>query len=215
MPHYINRVHEKRKLIKLNELPPGWMDRPEEDVIFINENCEDEESDINIISNLIGESTEEDSEGSTFESVYNNPTENQPYSIAHQSIYDLTTQYHLCSAYLGDLLCALGCKPPLDKNAPLGNFVNGEQMYSVLEALLTWEPYAINECYQNNDIRKMADDLGVPTEKIVQICNTERINLPFGLSSRLHVANAEKIFKCLEMDRLILGKDDRENGEVD
>jgi hypothetical protein len=163
-------------------LPPGWMDQHDA-----------------IVHEL------PDADDFTSESLYDaiqvDTDFNQQHSISQQSISDLCRNYRFCASHIGSMICNMNVRPPLDIDAKLGDFLNGEQIYALLVALTSFDAGTINDQYYVGDINTLASDLGVSTEELLDVCKSERIVLPFGLSTHLHKSVVELLSDTLLYDK--------------
>ena len=80
----------------------------------------------------------------------------------------------------------MGCKPPIDINAKLGNLLTGEQIYTLLQAINTLDPFDSNLEYDTVPVEELAEDLGISSNRILKILESKNINLPYGLDTVLH-----------------------------
>lgn len=133
---------------------------------------------------------------SIFDSLYNIDAKHDTEitsDITSMTLFEIANCYHFSLAFLGDYVCQLGCPAPIDINAKLGDMLTGEQIFSLLEAINTLDPYESNIDFDSTTLRDIARELDISSEKAIDICESEGFNLPFGLDTICHIAVAEKI----------------------
>ena len=69
----------------------------------------------------------------------------------------------------------MGCKPPIDINAKLGTLLTGEQIYSLLQAVNTLDPFDSNLEYDTVPVEELAEDLGISSNRILKILEFQTI----------------------------------------
>ena len=134
-----------------------------------------------------------------FDSLYisNDVDSASMHSISCQSLREISQCYSFSLSYLGDLVSKMGCEVPVDVDARVGDFLTGEQVHTLLEAVNSLDPFETNADYETLSLYELADDLGITAEKAMQICEKEDINLPFGMSTILHISVVEQFNKAV------------------
>jgi len=181
--NFNNIFHIKNNLIRLYDLKsrddfnklPDWAKREDEEEVIYNESKDQ------II-------TEEQIKGEVplFDSLYNNDIIDGEGSAAYLTLNDISESSCFSLSFLGDFLVQMGCKPPIDINAKLGNLLTGEQIYTLLQAINTLDPFDSNLEYDTVPVEELAEDLGISSNRILKILESKNINLPYGLDTVLH-----------------------------
>eukprot|EP01041_Mallomonas_annulata_P002491 gene2491-4847_t len=158
---------------------PSWLDRPDE--IVINKPAP--------------EFSYSDGSKSLFDTVYNSHSdlEDQTHSISQLTVRDISEAYGFSLAYLGDFLVQMGVPCPIDVDSKLANMLNGEAIYTLLQALTSLDPFDSNSSYDSVAVEELAIELDISVKTIIRICDKESFNLPFGIETLLHSDVAEKI----------------------
>lgn len=190
------------RLFKLNSLKlysnvsPPWWARKEEiiDVIPSSTNS------TAISNNQIKKSLFDvlyDIDSST---VTSNNQNNNGNEISSLTLRDISDAYYFSLSYLGDFVIQIGASSPIDPDAKLGDFLTGEQVYAVMEAINTLDPLECNLDFDSVVARELVDDLQISQKKFVRICDDEGFNLPFGMDTVLHKSVVERIMEVHEYD---------------
>lgn len=139
---------------------------------------------------------------SLFDSLYNVADEERSaqYSIGRLSLRDISEAYSFSLAYLGDFVAQLGVSTPINIDSKVNTLLDGDQMYTLLQALSSLDPYDANAGYDSVSVYELAEDLEVTVKKILDLCEKEQINLPFGDDTILHTAVVEQLSRRLEYD---------------
>jgi hypothetical protein len=181
-----SRFFEKNQIITYNleNSDDYWIERDEEVIIKLN-------SEVQYQNGL-----------SLFDSVYNSMEDDNysQHSVSMLSLHEISDIYHFSLNYLGDFVAQMGCSCPIDVDTSISNLLNGEQIYTLLEALTSLDPYEINIEYDSVTIRELADDLGISIKTIVNICEKQSYHLPFGLNTLLHSSAINQIKIIQEYD---------------
>ena len=188
-------LSSKRNLVVLYDIAsrnefnklPNWAKREdEEEVIY-------KEGDNSMI-------TDEQLRGevSLFESLYNIDDDKGQGTAASLSLSDISESSCFSLSFLGDFLVQMGCKAPIDINAKLGNLLTGEQIFTLLQAINTLDPFDSNLEYDTVPIDELAEELGISSNRILKILEAKDINLPFGLDTILHSSLIESVKSSVE-----------------
>ena len=108
------------------------------------------------------------------------------YSISDLSLQEISDATSFSLDYLGDFMIQLGCPAPLNKDEKIGNLLTGNQVYELLEAINTLDPYDADIGYDSVSVKELADELDVNINRILKIVERENFHLPFGLDTVLH-----------------------------
>ena len=166
---------------RFSALPPDWMDKNDA-IVHELPDADDFMSE------------------SLYDAIPMDTDFNQPHSISQQSISDLCKNYRFSASHIGSMICNMNVRPPLDINAKLGDYLDGEQIYALLVALTSFDAGTINDQYYTGDVNTLADDMGVSVDNLVDACKSERIVLPLGLSTHLHKSVVELLRNTLLYD---------------
>ena len=142
------------------------------------------------------------------------------YSVSELTLREISEAYQFSLSFLGDFVVQQGCQPPIDVDTKLSNILMAEQVYTLLEAITSLDPFDSNVEYDSFSVTELADDLDVPVGRILRVCRGEGFNLPYGLETMLHEAVVDRIREVYEFDDYIddgvdIGdNDDEENDEL-
>ena len=182
------RIYDITSRNEFNKLP-DWAKRDnEEDVIY-------KEGDNNVITNA-----QLNGEVSLFDSLYDIDDSNAEGTAASLTLSDISESSCFSLSFLGDFLVQMGCKPPIDINAKLGNLLTGEQIFTLLQAINTLDPFDSNLEYDSVPVDELAEELGVSTNRILKILESKNINLPFGLDTVLHSSIIDSVKNSVDDD---------------
>jgi len=182
------RIYDITSRNEFNKLP-DWAKRDnEEEVIY-------KEGDNNVITNA-----QLNGEVSLFDSLYDIDDSNAEGTAASLTLSDISESSCFSLSFLGDFLVQMGCKPPIDINAKLGNLLTGEQIFTLLQAINTLDPFDSNLEYDSVPVDELAEELGVSTNRILKILESKNINLPFGLDTVLHSSIIDSVKNSVDDD---------------
>lgn len=142
------------------------------------------------------------------------------YSVSELTLREISEAYQFSLSFLGDFVVQQGCQPPIDVDTKLSNILMAEQVYTLLEAITSLDPFDSNVEYDSFSVTELADDLDVPVGRILRVCRGEGFNLPYGLETMLHEAVVDRIREVYEFDDYIddgvdmVDDDDEENDEL-
>ena len=122
------------------------------------------------------------------------------YSISRMSVADIAESYSFSPAYLGDFLIQMGCQPPIDVDLRLSKFLTGDQIYTLMEAINTLDPFETNEGYDSMCVGDLADELDLTAAEMVRLCKEENVNLPFGLRTVAHESVVRRIRELVDSE---------------
>jgi hypothetical protein len=120
------------------------------------------------------------------------------YSISDLSLQEISDATSFSLDYLGDFMIQLGCPAPLNKDEKIGNLLTGNQIYELLEAINTLDPYDADIGYDSVSVKELADELDVNINRILKIIGRENFHLPFGLETVLHRDCIERIKNIID-----------------
>jgi hypothetical protein len=102
------------------------------------------------------------------------------YSVSELTLREISEAYQFSLSFLGDFVVQQGCQPPIDVDTKLSNILMAEQVYTLLEAITSLDPFDSNVEYDSFSVSELADDLDVPVGRILRVCRGEGFNLPYG-----------------------------------
>ena len=182
------RLYDITSRNEFNKLPDWAKRENEEEVVY-------KEGDNNVITNA-----QLNGEVSLFDSLYEIDDSNAEGTAASLTLSDLSESSCFSLSFLGDFLVQMGCKPPIDINAKLGNLLTGEQIFTLLQAINTLDPFDSNLEYDSVPVDELAEELGVSTNRILKILESKNINLPFGLDTVLHSSIIDSVKSSVDDD---------------
>eukprot|EP01039_Chlorochromonas_danica_P001764 gene1764-1926_t len=125
--------------------------------------------------------------------------EEDPCAISTMSLREISMSYNFCIDYLGDFACQLGCTSPIDVDSGIGNYMTGDQISQLMEALNSLDPYLCNSEYQSS-LGNISDDLGVSIEELISLCAKQNIPLPYGEETVLHETLVDQLRRAVEFN---------------
>ena len=120
------------------------------------------------------------------------------YSISDLSLQEISDATSFSLDYLGDFMIQLGCPAPLNIDEKIGNLLTGNQVYELLEAINTLDPYDADIGYDSVSVKELADELDVNINRILKIIGRENFHLPYGLETVLHRDCIERIKNIID-----------------
>ena len=164
---------------------PSWMQREEEEVFDITPDSDPfTKKSTSLFDSILVESDDKSGE----------------YSISKMSVADIAESYSFSPAYLGDFLIQMGCQPPIDVDLRLSKFLTGDQIYTLMEAINTLDPFETNEGYDSMCVGDLADELDLTASEMVRLCREENVNLPFGLRTVAHETVVRRIRELVDSE---------------
>ena len=137
------------------------------------------------------------------------------YSVSELTLREISEAYQFSLSYLGDFVVQQGCQPPIDVDTKLSNILMADQVYTLLEAITSLDPFDSNVEYDSFSVTELADDLDVPVGRILRVCRGEGFNLPYGLETMLHETVVDRIREVYEFDDYIDDSADRRDDDDD
>ena len=114
-------------------------------------------------------------------------------SIASSTLGDISFDYNFPLDYIARAVCSWGATPPINSDSRLGDLVNSEQCYALLEAVTTLDPSAVDDAFSDDTIVDLANDWGVDVGVVFEACLTEGVEMPFGVRSRITLEEVEEV----------------------
>ena len=140
-------------------------------------------------------------EASLFDMLYNSEdNDGSEATISCLTLREISECYSFSLSYLGDFVMQMGSDSPVDVDVKIGDFLTGQQIYTLLQALNTLDPYETNAEYDTLNLIELADDMNLHVEAVIKICEREDIHLPFGVSTMLHISVVEQLRRAAELD---------------
>lgn len=175
-----------------------WLNREDEIII---DNNHDQAPDI--YGNFL-----RDGDSTMFDKMYNSKDMEQ-HSIARLSLRDISEAYGFSIPYLSDYVASMGCPVPVDIDEMIGNYMIGDQVYTLLLAITSLDPLDANTSYDSLTISELAYEMGLEEEKILEICEGEGIRLPNFGETVLHKDVVEQLRRVADYE--IYNVDEKEN----
>ena len=94
-------------------------------------------------------------------------------SIADSTLSDIANDYHFPIDYLAHAVCSWGADPPIDVEDRLGDLVNGEQCFALLEAVTTLDPAEVDEAFAAQNVAELAKAWGAEPGVVFEACVRE------------------------------------------
>jgi hypothetical protein len=160
---------------------PDWLERPGEEIVEIET---DETEFLGFYD--ADESYDEDSPDFSQE------------SITQLTLNEISEYYSFSLDYLGDFCVQCGAPEPIDVNLKVGDFLAGDDIYNLLQAVSTLDPQDCNIDYDGGSLEELAEDFGVSMQIILDICKRDGHNLPFGKDTVLHSSVIQQIQRRLD-----------------
>mmetsp|Transcript_8957 Transcript_8957/g.18089 ORF Transcript_8957/g.18089 Transcript_8957/m.18089 type:complete len:203 (-) Transcript_8957:23-631(-) len=114
-------------------------------------------------------------------------------SISDSTLAEIASDYHFPIDYIAHAVCSWGADPPVDVEDKLGDLVNGEQCFALLEAITTLDPAEVDEAFCAQNISELSSSWGVETGVVFEACVREGLELPFGIRTRLKEEDVESV----------------------
>lgn len=127
--------------------------------------------------------------------------ESGKYLFQHLSLREIEESHKFALDYLGDFCVQCGAVPPIDIDKPLGDFMVGDQIASLITALNSLDPIEVNLEYDGPNLYELAYSLEIPPSEILEICQRENYNLPFGKETVLHCSLVDDITQRIQSRR--------------
>lgn len=164
----------------LRSQQPAWLNRDNENIIYLKTT---------------------DPTSSLFDAIYSTEDIDESSNsnlISSWTLREVSESYQFSLSYLGDFATQVGCQPPIDVDTPIGNFLTGDQISILMEALTTLDPFECNIEYDSMTVEEISASLGTTVDEVITVCNNRGINLPFGPSTVLHNSLVGKIRDLVE-----------------
>lgn len=145
----------------------------------------------------------------TYTETFSKPEERRARAAATKDRYDFTCltveevarSYQVPISWVGDALCNFGVVPPIQWTARMGDLIDGEQAFALLEAMHGWDHAIMYDMYTWDSLRELAASHDLPIAKVLQVCDEEGFALPFGLRSHLRVEQYARLMRRLGLAR--------------
>ena len=86
---------------------------------------------------------------------------------------DIASDFHFPIDYLAHAVCSWGADPPIDVEDRLGDLVNGEQCFALLEAITTLDPAEVDEAFCALNVAELSKSWGVEPVVVFEACVRE------------------------------------------
>jgi len=123
------------------------------------------------------------------------------YSSSQLTLRDISESLQFSLNFLGDFVVQMGIEAPINVDMKLGDMMTGDQIYTLLQAVNTLDPFDSDTGYDvGMNVEEVAEELEISLDTIVKIIEKEKLNLPFGIKTVLHSSAIEKIRSVYEFD---------------
>lgn len=123
--------------------------------------------------------------------------------MSSMSLREISEAYLFSLSYLGDFCAQLGCNQPIDIDVPIRKILDEEKIVQVITAVTSLDPLDANFDYEGETIYDVAEEFDIPVNRVVDVCRQEKINLPFGKDTILHISEAQRLNEILQFDNTI------------
>lgn len=119
------------------------------------------------------------------------------YDFTCMTVEEVARSYQVPISWLGDALCNFGVVPPIQWTARMGDLIDGEQAFAILEAMHGWDHAIMYDMYTWDSLRELAASHELEIADVLQVCDEEGFALPFGLRSHLRVEQYARLMRRL------------------
>ena len=120
------------------------------------------------------------------------------HTFGEQRICDIARDYMFPVAYIADVLVSMGASPPIRDEDTIGDLVDGEQTFALLEALNTLDGADLESVYVSYTLEEAADMIDVPVAEVFAYCSDNDFSLPHGITTQLRKDQFDKIVEALQ-----------------
>ena len=106
-------------------------------------------------------------------------------SFTTLTLDQISEDYRFPLCYLADVVSTFGVPPPVDIHIPVGEMVNGEQSFALLEAVNSLQGIDLDEQYCDDNISNLCDRRDWTVPEVLSIAQEEGWSLPFGVRTCL------------------------------
>jgi len=92
-------------------------------------------------------------------------TRNNDY-VSSSTLQEICDDYSLPIAYLADVCCTFGASPPIQSSSKLGDLINGEQCFALIEAINSVDPMEISAEYFDGTVEEVYEGIKKRLEEI-------------------------------------------------
>ncbi len=132
--------------------------------------------------------------------VEDSANDDYKHSLGGMSLKEISMEYGFPMDCFLDVLCRWGVEPPIHEETKLGDLVNGEQAFSLLEMMTSVDVAAVQDTYVGETIGEIAEELGVPLSSVFLVCARRRMNLSLGVDTRLTRTEYKILYEELGFD---------------
>ncbi len=131
---------------------------------------------------------------------FHGSTDDYTHGLGGMSLKEISMEYGFPLHCFLDVLCRWGVEPPINEETRLGDLVNGEQAFSLLEMMTSVDVSAVQDMYVGETIGEIAEELGIPLSTVILVCARRRMNLSLGVDTRLTRGEYKILYEELGFD---------------
>lgn len=135
--------------------------------------------------------------------------------LCDSTLEDICYDYSFPVEFIVDVLCRWGVTPPIKLEDKLGDLVNGEQAYAVVECLNSVDSAWVHDFYIEDTIEELAWELEVPLSDIFAVCGRQRLNLPMGTDTHLTKPEYRILLRELGLEEELMELDEAGRRDFD
>ena len=120
--------------------------------------------------------------------------------IGGSTLEDISSDYNVPLQYIVDCCMNFGAESPVQPTDLLGHLINGEDIFSLLEVLNSYDNTIIDDIYSTFTVVTLAERLNVEVEEVFAILFAEGGGTGLGVRSQLKHSEVEAITSTLGKD---------------
>ncbi|GMH81863.1 hypothetical protein TrST_g8354 [Triparma strigata] len=124
-----------------------------------------------------------------------------PSGISSQTLSEISLDYSFPLSYLADVVVRFGATPPISPDSILGELIDAEKCFAVLEALGSLDGSEVEEEYEDYDVVGLAESWGREVGELFEVCVREGVGLPFGVRTFIRREEAEIVKEVLSAEK--------------
>ncbi|GMH61755.1 hypothetical protein TL16_g03328 [Triparma laevis f. inornata] len=131
-----------------------------------------------------------------------------PSGISSQTLSQISLDYNFPLTYLADVCVRFGADPPINPDDVLGELIDGEKCFAVLESLGSLDGSEVEGEYEDYDLVGLAEEWGVEVGEVFEGCVREGVGLPFGVRTFIRREEADIV------KDILMSSPDRDIGDT-